>query len=419
MENLGKPVLKVSEELEKMAKYITGDQMSMVNLDFNNTEIAFAHKTDKELKKAAWLFGLMNKHWLVGLGSKLGVTAIKLHLPFVEGLVKSTIFEQFCGGTTLLQTQKAVDHMAKFNVFSILDYGAEGKEKEEDFNITMNETIRAMEFASRSAFIPVVSTKVTGMARFDLLAAVQKQIPFTSQTRPEYRNVLKRMDAICHVASKHNIKIFFDAEESWIQDTIDHLVTVMMRRYNRTNVVVYNTFQMYRADRLQFLVHSYNLAKKGGYMLGAKLVRGAYMEKERERAKHYGYQSPIHLNKAATDDAFNAAVRFCVDNYKDIASCNASHNRESALLQAELIAHKQLPLDHPHLNFCQLYGMSDNLTFNLAKAGYNVAKYVPYGQVRDVVPYLIRRAQENSSITGDMSREYNLVHKEMKRRGIV
>lgn len=419
MEDLGKPVPKISKELERMAKYIAGDSLPMVNIDFDNTEIAFAHKSDKELKKSAWLFGMMNKHWLVGLGSKLGIAAIKLHLPFVESLVKRTIFDQFCGGTTLLETQKTVDRLNKHKVLTILDYGAEGKEKEEDFNITMNETIRAIEFASQTEGIPVVSTKITGMARFNLLADVQKQVPFNSETRPEYRNVLKRMDAICHVASTNGVKVFFDAEESWIQDTIDHLVTVMMRRYNRGKVVVYNTFQLYRADRLQFLVHSYNLAQKGGYMLGAKLVRGAYMEKERERASTQGYPSPIHENKAATDDAFNAAVRFCVDNYKDIASCNASHNRESAMLQAELIAHKQLPLDHPHLNFCQLYGMSDNLTFNLAEAGYNVAKYVPYGQVREVVPYLIRRAQENSSVTGDMSREYQLVNKELKRRGVI
>ncbi|MEO0876786.1 MAG: proline dehydrogenase family protein, partial [Bacteroidota bacterium] len=212
--------------------------------------------------------------------------------------------------------------------------------------------------------------------------------------------------------------VFFDAEESWIQDSIDHLVTVMMRRYNRGKVVVYNTIQLYRHDRLQFLFDSYNLATRGGYMLGAKLVRGAYMEKERERAAEMGYDSPIQPNKEATDDAFNTAIRFCVDHYEEIASCNASHNADSARLQAELIVEKGIERRHPHLNFCQLYGMSDNLTFNLAQAGFNVAKYVPYGQVREVVPYLIRRAQENSSVTGDMTREYGLVLKELRRRGI-
>lgn len=385
-------------------------------VDFENTEIAFANKSDWELKKAAWLFGLMNKHWLVGLGSKIGVAAIRMHLPFIESMVKNTIFEQFCGGTTLLECQKTIDKLYKHNTLTILDYGAEAKEREEDFNHTMNETIRAIDFAATNKSVPVVSTKITGLGRFAMLEAVQQNIPFTKASRVEYKNVLKRLDAICHVASHKGVGVFFDAEESWIQDTIDHLVTVMMRRYNRNKVVVYNTFQLYRKDRLQFLIDSFNLAKQGGYMLGAKLVRGAYMEKERAKAEKNGYDSPIHPNKEATDDAFNMAVRFCVDNYEKIASCNASHNAHSNLLQAELIAQKNIQKDHPHLNFCQLYGMSDNLTFNLTAAGYNVAKYVPYGAVKEVVPYLIRRAQENSSVTGDMSREYKLVRKEIQRR---
>ncbi|MEL7222572.1 MAG: proline dehydrogenase family protein [Bacteroidota bacterium] len=375
-------------------------------------------KSNEELKKSAWLFSLMNKQWLVGLGSSLGLTAIKMRLPFVESIVKHTVFDQFCGGTTLLESMPTIEALGKHKVATILDYGAEAKVTEDDFNQTMKETIRAIEFADKTAAVPVVSTKISGMARFDLLESLQRGEPFTPETRLEYKSVLKRLDAICYVAAHREVGVFFDAEESWIQDSIDHLVTVMMRRYNREKVIVYNTFQLYRHDRLQFLFDSYDLAKKGGYRLGAKLVRGAYMEKERERAQELGFPSPIQPNKAATDDAFNTAVRFCVDHYEDIASCNASHNADSARLQAELIVERGIQRDHDHLNFCQLYGMSDNLTFNLAESGFNVAKYVPYGQVREVVPYLIRRAQENSSVTGDMSREYQLVVKEMKRRGI-
>ncbi len=386
--------------------------------DFTNTEVAFAGKSDEALAKSARLFALMNKHWLVGIGSKLGIAAIKMHLPFVEGIVKNTIYEQFCGGTTLLETLKTIEHLQKQNVLTVLDYGAEAKEKEEDFNHTMNEIIRAIEFASQTPGVPMVSTKVTGLARFELLEAIQRGDVLSKELRAEYKNVLKRVDAICYVASQKNVSVFIDAEETWIQDTINHLVNLMMKRYNRERAVVFNTFQLYRTDQLQYLMHSFNLAKKEGYVLGAKLVRGAYMEKERERAAKMGYTSPIHPNKAATDDAYNTAVRFCVDNYEKIASCNASHNAESAMLQAELIAQRGIPRDHPHLLFCQLYGMSDNLTFNLAKTEYNAAKYVPYGPVREVVPYLIRRAQENSSVTGDMSREYQLVLKEMKRRGL-
>jgi proline dehydrogenase len=417
MKEVGKPVKDV-ERLIKAVKAVM-DQDQALNIDFSNTAIAFADKDDKELKKAAWLFGMMNKHWLVGIGSKVGIAAIRLHLPFVESVVKNTIFEQFCGGTTLLECDQAITRLAQFQVSTILDYGAEAKEKEEDFNRTMNENIRAIEFATQTGHVPVVSTKITGLARFALLEAVQRGDAFTPQTRAEYKTALKRIDAICHAAARNNISVFFDAEESWIQDAIDHLVTMMMRRYNRSKVVVYNTFQLYRKDRLPFLIQSYNQAREGGYLLGAKLVRGAYMDKERERAERLGYASPIHPTKSATDDAFNTAVRFCVDNYEYVASCNASHNQESNLLQAKLILQRGIQRDHPHLNFCQLYGMSDNITFNLAQAGFNVAKYVPYGPVREVVPYLIRRAEENSSVTGDMSREYQLVRAEMKRRGIV
>lgn len=416
MEKAGKPVKDTAHIRQAVQAVMDGAQAPVV--DFSNTEIAFADKSDKELKKAAWLFGLMNNHWLVGIGSKVGVAAIKMHLPFVESVVKNTIFEQFCGGTTLLECEKNIHRLARQKTLTILDYGAEAKEKEEDFNHTMNETIRAIEFACRSEHIPVVSTKITGLARFGLLEAVQGGEAFTPETRLEYKSVLKRMDAICHAAARNGVAVFFDAEESWIQDSIDHLVTIMMRRYNRDKVVVYNTFQMYRKDRLQFLIHSFNQAREGGYLLGAKLVRGAYMEKERERAERLNYPSPIHPGKDATNDAFNTAVRFCVDNYQHLASCNASHNAASCLLQAELIYQKGIPRNHPNLNFCQLFGMSDHLTFNLSQAGFNVAKYVPYGPVREVVPYLIRRAQENSSVTGDMSREHQLVRQEMKRRGL-
>jgi len=416
MKELGKPVPKNLEKTKAIAEGMVGEQI--LQLNFSNTEIAFAHKTDAELKKAVWLFTMMNKAWLVRMGSKLGLFAIQMRLPLVETIVKKTIFEQFCGGTTLLESMPAVNQLAKFNTLTILDFGAEAKETEEDYNHTMKETIRSIEFAKRNDNIPVVSVKISGIARFGLLESLQKGEPFTPATRQEYKVVLKRMDAICHVGCTQGVGLFFDAEESWIQDSIDHLVTVMMRRYNREKVVVYNTFQLYRHDRLQFLFDSYQMAKRGGYKLGAKMVRGAYMEKERERAAEQGYPSPIQPNKAATDDAFNTAIRFCIDHYEEIASCNASHNAESARLQAELIVEKGIQRNHPHLNFCQLYGMSDHLTFNLAKAGFNVAKYVVYGQVKEVVPYLIRRAQENSSVTGDMSRELALVTSEVERRGL-
>jgi len=386
-------------------------------VDFSNTEIAFAGMTDKELKNAARLFGMMNKKWLVSVGSQLGLTAIKLRLP-INTIVKKTIFRQFCGGTTLLECQPTVDHLNKHNVLTILDYGAEGKSTEEAFNATMRETMRAVRFAHENDTVPIISTKITGLARFELLAKIQRGEKLTNEEQREYDNVFKRLDSICYVAHENGVGIFIDAEESWIQDTIDYMAFAMMERYNRKKVIIYNTFQLYRHDRLNFLKKSYHIAQKKNYILGAKLVRGAYMEKENARAEKFNYASPIQVNKSATDKDYNEGLRFCIEHHEEIATCNACHNETSAWYMIELIERLQLDKSHPHLNFCQLLGMSDHLSFNLAQAGYCVAKYVPYGPVRDVVPYLIRRAKENTAVIGDMSRELGFIVKEMKRRGM-
>jgi len=414
MDQTGKPVPTKHAAIEKMVESFREDPV----VDFTNTRVAFAHKSDRELRKMAWLFGLMNKHWLVGIGSKVGIAAIRMHLPFVESVVKHTIFEQFCGGTSLEESRPTIRKLFDANVQTILDFGAEGKESEADFEQTKSENIRAIEFGAGHDSVPVVSTKVTGLARFALLEELKGQAPENEKLRAEWQSVVDRVDQICAAAAKTDVTVYIDAEETWIQDSIDALANEMMARYNRERAVVFNTFQLYCTDRLDYLKKSYEQARRGGYLLGAKLVRGAYLEKERERAGEMGYPSPVHETKEATDADYNAAVQFCVDHYEHLAFCNASHNADSNLLQAELIAEKDIDRKHPHLYFCQLYGMSDNLSFNLAKEGYNVSKYVPYGPVKDVVPYLIRRAQENSSITGDMSREYQLVWKEMKRRGL-
>lgn len=416
MEKLGKPVPEKIKELEALVNETIGSDLSQI--DFSNSKVAFAGKSDDELKKAAWLFGLMNKYWLVGIGSKLGLAAIKMHLPFVESIVKNTIYRQFCGGTTLLESEDTINQLAKYGSNTILDYGAEAKETETDFNHTMNENIRALEFASRHESVHVVSSKITGLARFALLEKISNKETLTEKEENEYKNILKRMDAVCHVAKEKQVSIYFDAEESWIQPALDNLVNSMMKRYNTEAAIVFNTFQLYRTDRLAYLKASYEMAREGGYFFGAKLVRGAYMEKERERAEDYGYPSPIHVDKEHTDADYNAAIKFCIEHWERIALSNATHNAESCMLMARLIEANKIPRKHPHMQFCQLYGMSDNITFNLANAGFNVAKYVPYGPVREVVPYLIRRAEENSSVTGDMSRELALVIKELKRRGI-
>ena len=386
--------------------------------DFSNTEIAFSYLSDRELKRMAWLFSMMNKAWLVRVGNPVAGFAVKWNLPFARTLVHRTLFKQFVGGQSLLDSQATIDKLAGYNIHSILDYGVEARESEEELNRTLQENLRAIAFAAENEFVPVVSTKISGLASNALLTKVQTGVTLTPAEDEAYKSVVKRVEALAHAAFEKGVSVFFDAEESWIQDPIDDLVNAMMRRYNKERPVVYNTYQLYRHDRLKYMLESAEMARSEGWMLGAKIVRGAYMEKERERAKEMGYPSPIQVDKQATDDAYNKALRFLVENFEWIGTCNATHNVKSNELMAQWIDEVKAPRDHPHLNFSQLLGMSDNLTFNLANSGYNVAKYLPYGRVQEVIPYLLRRAQENSSVTGEMSRELHLVQAELRRRGL-
>lgn len=384
--------------------------------DFDDTRTAFSHLSDKELHTTAWLFRLMNNPRLVEWGSPLALWTVKWNIPPARWLMEHTVFKQFVGGSSLLNAMPAIDRLASRGTLTILDYGAEGKESEDDLNRTLRETLRAIEFAAGNANVPVVSTKVSGLASNALLEKVQRQESLSSEEEENYRNVVKRVESLAFTAFEKGVSLFFDAEETWIQEPIDQMVNQMMRKYNRERVVVYNTFQMYRTDRLSYLMRTAQEAINEGWMLGAKIVRGAYMEKERERAMAKAYSSPIHADKRATDESYNEAVRFLVEHHDRVASCNASHNAESNLLMAKMIDEKGISRNHPHLLFSQLYGMSDNITFNLANAGYNVAKYVPYGKVEEVIPYLIRRAEENTSVTGEMSRELSLIDREIRRR---
>jgi len=385
-------------------------------VDFSNTKIAFANKNNKALKKSYRLFQMMNKPALVSLGSSIGALAVKLKLPFTKSIVKSTIFEQFCGGETLLESQDTIDDLAELNCVSILDYGAESKSSKEELDQVVQEVFSAIEFASTNASVPVVSIKMTSLVANEILIKKDAKEILDESEQQQYKELCDRLEKICNRASSKAVAVFVDAEESWMQNTIDELTIEMMAKYNTARVIVYNTYQMYRHDRLQALQADFAEAQMKGYILGAKIVRGAYMEKERKRAEAQNYPSPIQKDKAATDHDYDEAIRFCVDNYERLASCAATHNLDSNYLQANLIAERGIRKDHYHLNFCQLMGMSDYITFNLAKGGYNVAKYVVYGSVQDVVPYLIRRAKENTSIMGEASREFSLIKKEIDRR---
>lgn len=392
-------------------------EKELLQLDFNNTEYAFEYKSDGALKKAAWLFNMMNSRTLVNIGSTATLLALKLRMPVIWA-IRHTIFEHFCGGTTLLESTYTINKMAEYGVTSMLDYGTEAKNSEEDFNRTMREIITAIHFANKNESVSVVTMKLTGMMPFDVLEKLHAGDKLTNKEQEALKAGKKRVDSVCHLAWENDVKIYIDAEESWIQDPIDKFALELMERYNKEKAIVYNTYQMYRHDRLAYLKKNYKISSSKGFLLGAKLVRGAYMDKERERAKERNYPSPIQPDKESTDRDYNAGLLFCFERYNEIAFCAATHNADSCHYLTQLIydSEEPIPRNHPHIVFCQLYGMSDNLTFNLSRAGFTASKYLVYGPVRDVMPYLIRRAQENTAVTGDMSRELTLLRKEIKRR---
>ena len=388
---------------------------SMAEVSFSNTEIAFSGKSDTDLKRAHLLFTIMNNRHIVQLGKILLQFSMFLHLP-VKFMIKSTIFKHFCGGETMAESEKRISELAQFNIMTILDYSVEGKESEKDFDRSFELICKTVENASRHEEIPFAVFKVTGMARFELLEKVNKGLDLSGAEKEELVRVKNRVEGICRKGFELNTPILIDAEESWIQDAIDRMVEENMQRFNSDKAIVFNTAQLYRHDRLAYLKKSVDDARQSGYKYGIKLVRGAYMEKERDRAAKYEYPSPINSTKEATDKHFDDAVRYCIENLDVVSVCCGSHNEKSSELLMNLLSEKGLPNAHPQIFFAQLLGMSDHISFNLSSAGYNVAKYVPFGPVYDVTPYLIRRTEENSSISGQSSRELSLIRKELKRR---
>lgn len=385
-------------------------------INFDNTEIAFAGKSNKDLKRAYWLFKMIGNSNLVTVGKGLTNFAFALHLP-VKGMIKSTIFKQFCGGETIADSRETIDQLAAHNVKTILDYSIEGKESIEDFEATVREIIATIETGANDPSIPFAVFKITGISRFSILEkANDPNSELTDQDKAEITATIDRIDRICKAAYDHQQPLFIDAEESWIQDFIDRTVRLMMAKYNSEKAIVYNTVQMYRHDRLDFLIKEIEQAKQAGFKLGIKLVRGAYMEKERDRAQENGYPSPIQPDKSTCDKDFDAALELMMDNIDHMAICAGTHNENSSLLLANLIENKGIDKGDDRVYFAQLLGMSDHISFNLAHHGYNVAKYVPYGPVREVMPYLIRRADENTSVAGQTGRELSLIIKERKRR---
>src|SRR5690606_8568375 len=387
----------------------------LCELSFENTEIAFRGKSDGDINKAYWLFKLLSSNFLTRIGRPITDLALNWGLP-IEGIIRSTIFNHFCGGETIDGCVEAINRLAEQRVGTILDYAVEGEETEEAFDDTCAEIIRTVTYATTNPNISFSVFKPTGLGRFELFEKINAKQPLSTDERVEYERVRGRVERICQNCYEHGVKVLIDAEHSWIQDAIDDLAREMMQRFNRETPIVYNTYQLYRHDKLASLQADYYLAETDGFFLGAKLVRGAYMEIERERAQEKGYRSPIQTDKDATDRDYDLALQFCLDHIERVGLVAGTHNEFSSKLLVDEMNRRQLPADHPHIYFAQLLGMSDNLSFNLAAAGYRVAKYMPYGPVKAVMPYLFRRAQENTSVAGQTGRELSLIAQEKKRR---
>lgn len=382
---------------------------------FNDTETAFSLKSDSELDRAIFLFEMIDRPFLVKTGTSLTRFALKMRLP-VEGLIKETIFNQFCGGITEEDCMPVIKKMHSRKVHSILDYSVEGKEKESDFEKTIERKINIVKFIAEKPEIPFAVFKPTGIGRFEIWQKVSANATLTLAENEEWERIKDRVSRICEAAYECNVSILADAEESWMQDASDNLMEEMMFRFNRERAVVFNTFQCYRWDRLQYLKDLHARAKEGGFKVGAKIVRGAYMEKENARAAKMGYLSPICENKEATDVNFNGILTYCLAHIDEIPVFIGTHNEVSNYLALQIMEDKGIAIDDDRVWFSQLYGMSEHITYNLAEKGYNVAKLVPFGPVREVVPYLIRRAEENTSVKGQTGRELSLLYEERKRR---
>lgn len=382
---------------------------------FDNTEIAFQLKSDSELERAYFLFKMISHQPLVRIGTAATNFALKAHLP-VEGLIRSTVFDHFCGGVNEKDCLSVVENMFNKGVSSVLDFSVEGKEDEKEFDAAMQKTCELIEFAHLQEAMPIAVFKPTGFGRLSLYEKKGNGETLTNKEKVEWNRIVKRFDTVCKLGKEKDVEILIDAEESWMQDAADDLVESMMELYNTEVPIVYNTLQLYRWDRLDYLKEIHKRSRQGGFKMGFKIVRGAYMEKERDRAEENGYPSPICESKAATDENFNATLLYILEHLEDISLFIGTHNEESSYLAMELMNSLKIDKNDNRVWFGQLYGMSDHISFNLAEHGYNVAKYVPFGPVKDVMPYLIRRAEENTSVAGQTNRELNLLKTEKKRR---
>lgn len=387
--------------------------MTDKQLSFRDTPTAFAGKSSNQLRKMNFLFTLMGVPELTKIGIFFIKTLLRFNFP-IKKIIKITLFRQFCGGETLEECKIAMDKLIFSGIKSIPDYSAEGESDERNYASNTEKIRETILLGTREKAIGFAVFKITSLGSAALLEKIQKEEPLQERESMAFERIKHRVHSLCETAFQSEIRILIDAEESWIQEVIDELALQMMRKFNKSKAIVYNTFQLYKTTSLTKLQNLIEIASAESFKPAAKLVRGAYMEQERKRAAQQNYPCPIQATKAATDEAFNKALEYCIAN--KIALCAGSHNEESNLLLTKLMREHGIPPQAETVCFAQLYGMSDHISFNLAKEGYQVAKYLPFGPVEKVMPYLFRRAEENKSVTGQTGRELLLIRTELKRR---
>ena len=383
-----------------------------------NTKNGFTLKSNFELRKAYLLFKIISNKTLTNIGKTALEISLKLRLPILF-IVKGTVFKQFCSGETLKESFNTVERLNNKNVKSYLHYSVEGLENEDSYDLSLNEVLDSIKFVAEKQILDFTVFKPTAIANSLILEKISRGDSLNDNEQTLYQRAYERFNKICELAFNKDVKILVDAEESWIQDAIDQIVLDMMIKFNKKRAIVFNTSQMYRHDRLEYLKTLYKAAKERNFNIGIKLVRGAYIEKENKRAKKNNYQSPICNSKDLTDQNFNNGASFILSNLDLFSLFSGTHNEESFYKIIEIMNSKGINKDDSNIWFGQLYGMSDNITFNLASEGFNVIKYLPYGPIKEVIPYLIRRAEENTSVKGQTSRELELIKKELKRRNSI
>lgn len=380
------------------------------------SDSAFSHYSISQLRRTKVLFKILQNPLVSWFSGFVPHIPILLRLPFVKSLIKHYIFSHFCGGEDWKEVHQSALKLQKQNILSSLDYSVECKQTEQDYETTKKVLLNVLEEAKNLSHIPFCVLKITGLGRFALLEKIHNGQTLSDNEKAEWQRVQSRFDSICEKAVDCNTKLLVDAEESWIQKPIDNIVKRAMKRHNQNEPMIYNTYQLYLKAKYEQLKTDWEKAKEKGYILGSKLVRGAYMEKETKRAVKMHLPNPIQPSKAKCDQDFNDSLKFCLKHIDDFGIYIGTHNIESTQKARQLMQEYGIAKSDERVFFSQLLGMREILSYELAQQDYLVSKYTPFGKIAEVIPYLLRRIQENSSVKDQLNDEIKVITRELENQ---